>query len=103
MSEMQYRYLEIHGCMYGLRSIARATKGLPIKKPWSIATDCANLGTYLNKTCRGYWHVDQVTGEKVAHASCSGVNTKVSEGYTDEMAVAVHRGHKDHVYGPAKL
>ena len=103
MTDMQYHYLEIHGCMYGLRSIARATRGLPIRKPWSIATDCVSLGTYLNKTCRGYWHVDEVTGKKVAHASCSGVNTEVSEGYTDEMAVAVHRGHKDHVYGLAKL
>ena len=54
MEEMEYRFLYIHGCMYGLRSIARATKGLPIKKPWTIATDCPNLRTCLNKRCQSH-------------------------------------------------
>ena len=29
-----------------------------------------------------------------------GVDTKMTEGYTDDLAVSIHLGHKDFVYGP---
>lgn len=52
MEVMNYMFLQLHGCMYGLRSIARSTKRRPIKKPWTIATDCPTLSKYLQKKCR---------------------------------------------------
>ena len=85
--------------MYGLTSIARSTKGLPIKKPWTIAIDCPTMAKYLQKKCYTFRHKDRTTGAMIPHASCSGVNTKVTEGYTDEFATAVHNGHRDYVYG----
>ena len=100
MENMDYRFLRIHGCRYGLRSIAKATKGMPIKKPWTIATDCLPMAKYLNRRCRTTWHTDPMTGITTWHAPCAGVDTKVTEGYTDELADAIHLGHKDFVYGP---
>ena len=58
------------------------------------------MATYLNKRCYTKWHTDPVTGITTTHAPCSGVDTKVTEGYTDELANAIHMGHKDFVYGP---
>ena len=95
MREMEYSFVDFHGCMFGLQSIAKSTKGWPIKKPWSVATDCAPLLRTLNRKCLGYWHHDPATGKKQAHAECAGVNTKMTEGYTDEMAKAIHRGHRE--------
>ena len=103
VKEMSYKFLQIHGCMYGLKSIARVTRGLPIAKPWTIATYCPTSATYLSKRCRTQWHTNPVSGNTTLHASCSGVNTKITEGYTDEMAVAVHNGHKDNAYGSTTL
>ena len=94
--EMGYDSVDFHGCMFGLVSIVKSTKGWPIKKPWSVATDCTTLLTTLDRQCTGgYWHVDALTGRRVPHAQCSGINTKMTEGYTDEMAKAIHQGHRD--------
>ena len=100
MSNMDYRFLYIHGCKYGLISIAKATKDMPIKKPWTIATDCLPMAQYLNRRCKTKWHTDDVTGVMTWHAPCAGVDTKMTEGYTDDLAVSIHMGHKDFVYGP---
>ena len=98
MREMEYAFVDFHGCMFGLKSVARATKGLPIRKPWTVATDCPELAKALDRKCVGGWrHVDPVTGYWSAHASCSGVNTKITESYTDEMAQAIHAGHRKHI------
>ena len=97
MARMKYCYVDFHGCMFGLKSIIKKTKDWPIRKPWSVATDCMPLLRTLNRKCRGgYWHIDPVTGNKRPHAECSGANTKMTEGYTDEMAKAVHQGHREH-------
>ena len=98
MNEMKYGRVHFHGCRFGLKSVARATRGQPIKKPWTVATDCCELQLSLDRRCTGgKWHVDPDTGLVVEHAPCSGVNTKITEGYTDEMAKAIHRGHCNHV------
>ena len=99
MAVMSYRFLHLHGCMYGLRSTARSIKGRPITKPWTIATDCPTLFKYLERRCLAHWHTDETTGAVIPHASCSGINAKVTEGYTHEFAIAVHNGHKDYVSG----
>ena len=97
MTGMSYKFVDFHGCMFGLKSIVKSTKDWPIKKPWSVATDCLPLLRTLNRKCRGgYWHYDSVTGKRCPHAECSGVNTKMTEEYTDEMAKAVHQGHREH-------
>ena len=31
------------GCAFGVKSVALATKGLPIKKPWRVDTDMPEL------------------------------------------------------------
>ena len=94
--EMAYDSVDFHGCMFGPKSIAKSTKGWPIKKPWSVATDCAPLLRTLDRKCAGgYWHRDPRTGQRTLHASCSGVNTKMTEGYTDEIAKAIHQGHTE--------
>ena len=98
MTEMAYEFVDFHGCMFGLKSIARSTKDWPIKKPWSVATDCPSLRQALDRKCKGgYWHIDPDTGKKHPHASCSGVNTKMLEDYTDEVARAIHQGRRNHM------
>ena len=99
MKAMQYRFITLNGCMFGLQSMAPKTRGLSIKKPWTIATDCHTLTKHLNRQCTSYHHFDREKGRFIPHAPCAGVDTKQTEGYTDEFAVAVHRGHRDHLYG----
>ena len=70
-----------HGCMYGLVSIRPKHLGVPIKKPWRIATNCDELREQLCRCCdRSHQHV-----------LCEGADTRVSEEYTDSMAQSVHR------------
>ena len=99
MRQMQYRFIQLHGCMFGLCSVARATKGLPIKKPWTVATDCLELIPSLSRRCLTSDHRIPRTRDYVSHAPCAGVDTKLTKGYTDELAVQVHLGHRLHVYG----
>ena len=70
------------GCRYNLTSTTRKNYGMPIKKPWCIATTYKPLTTHLNLTCDGHhW----------THATCQGSDTKNSERYTLEIVRAVHR------------
>ena len=70
------------GCAYGLCD----DDGTPIKKPWTIATDDAHLACEIERgKCPGHFAHPN-------HAPCSGKYTKKSEGYTDAMARAIHRG-----------
>ena len=75
------------GCAVGLKSIARATKGMPIKKPWSMATDVDEIVSRFEKlTCDGS-HV---------HAPCQGVDTPNSENYTEQHARELHLAHQEY-------
>ena len=70
--------IEIHGCMLGLT----ASDGLPIKKPWYIATNCSELLSMLKgKVCKGHHE---------RHTPCQGSETKRTEQYTPELARIVH-------------
>ena len=53
MDEMKYGYVYFHGCMFGLKSVARSTRGRPIKKPWTVATDCHGLQLSLDRKFTG--------------------------------------------------
>ena len=66
--------------MYGLVSHMPKTSGMPIRKPWTIATTMKEMGL-PGKTC------DNRPGD---HAPCAGADTKATEGYTDELAIQLH-------------
>jgi hypothetical protein len=82
VEEMVQRFalnkVNMHGCAAGLRS---AKTGLPIKKPWTIATTAPSIVAALGDfQCDG----------SHAHQPCAGSETKATESYTPEMAKAVH-------------
>ncbi len=77
---------DFDGCMYGLCSTNVNTPGDPIKKPWRIAS---NLTEFSNLR-RKYTH------QPSEHVPCAGVDTKRSEGYTDELATSIHRCFASH-------
>ena len=56
------------------------TKGVPIKKPWSLACNVSMVRDALHKTCDG----------QHKHAPCAGRDTRETEGYTDLLADKVH-------------
>ena len=80
--------------------MAKSTRGKPLKKPWKLASNHPGMLEGFDKRCV---HQGDCLRFQQPHVRVQGQDTKMTEGYTDEMAVAVHRGHKDHVYGPAKL
>ena len=54
---------------------------MPIKKPWTIATNCPYLVYLLPRFCDGCHE----------HAPCQGVDTKVTEGYTPQLVSLIHK------------
>ena len=79
--------VKMHGCAAGLIS---ARTGLPVKKPWTIATSSPRVAEELGKF--------QCPGHEV-HEPCAGAETKRTEAYTPEMAQAVHRAIRDQAVG----
>jgi len=76
-----------HGCALGLTSIGTQTKGMPIKKPWKIASDCPEIIVDFRK--------QQCDGSHV-HARCQGADTPASESYTPKYAQVLHLAHRRH-------
>ena len=64
----------IHGCMYGLKSIAPGKSHMHILKPWTVMTTCLGLAESLSIACDG----------KHEHTPCAGVDTKRTEEYTQK-------------------
>ena len=58
--------------------------GKPIRKPWTIATSMREL----NLLCRRCEH------KPSEHAPCAGADTKVTEGYTDDLVINLHAAVK---------
>ena len=82
IAELGMHKAHMHGCAVGLVSKG----GLPIKKPWTIATTSPVLHEVVGKLiCPG----------QVVHEPCAGAETKRTEEYTDEMAEAVHHAIKE--------
>ena len=85
VDEMSMNKVMMHGCAAGLRSEG----GIPIKKPWTIATTSGAIHDLLGKfRCPG----KDVHPE---HAACAGRETKRTENYTLAMADAVHLAIKE--------
>ena len=70
----------IDGCQFNLR----ARNGLPIMKPWRIATNMPSLSEALcGKVCKG-------PTAHAQHQPCAGSETKRTEAYTPELVSYVH-------------
>jgi hypothetical protein len=81
LSRNNFYKVDIHGCAVGLTN---ASGELPIKKPWTIATNCPVLKCALStQRCPG-------PGQHPKHAQCRGAEAKRSEDYTPLFASLVH-------------
>ena len=67
-----------NGCMYGLASQMPSKEGQLLSKPWTIASTCASF------------HTLRVCDKSHNHAKTEGGDTKITEGYTDPLAHAIH-------------
>ena len=80
MELLQMEKVHFNGCKVGLLS----TKGNPIFKPWTIATDSKFLHkTFQNRRC--------TKADNHNHDICQGPETARTGNYTDEMAYMVHQ------------
>ena len=68
------------GCAYGLVAQHGRDAGVPIRKPWRVDTNLAEIRGVLNRTCSC----------TKPHAQCAGRETAATENYTDAIAEAVH-------------
>ena len=79
--------VNMHGCAAGLKS---SKSGLPVKKPWTIATTAPSVIEELSKfQCPGH----------DAHQACQGNEVKKTEAYTPQMAAAIHRAIREQAVG----
>ena len=76
---------KLDGCMYGLVSQAARRAGQPLKKPWTIASTCPTFHR-LCRACDG----------RHTHVPTQGVDTRLTEGYTPELAEQVHECWRSH-------
>ena len=80
----------IDGCSLGLRSVR--DNGL-IKKPWTLGNRMQELqDEFYGLTCKGEHN----------HTPCAGVDTKLTENYTDLLAQKIHRAFRLHVENKTK-
>ena len=90
MREYGIQEHHLDGCAFGLVSHAPRTMGMPIRKPWTIVSYMPSFAS-LHRGCP---HTpDQ-------HAKCAGTDTRLTEGYTDELATAIHHAWHAHVSTP---
>ena len=87
MREFGIQAHHLDGCAYGLTSLAPRTMGMPIRKPWTFASDMPSFAS-LRRSCP---HTPE------QHTKCAGVDTRLTEGYTDELATAIHCAWHAHV------
>ena len=73
------------GCMCGLTSRRARCAGIPLKKPWTIASTSATFER-LCRACDG----------RHAHVPTQGVDTRLTEGYTPELAKQIHLCWQSH-------
>ena len=77
----------VDGCALGTVAQYGADAGLPILKPWRIATSCQELrDDFRAYRCPGHER----------HAACAGKNTEATGFYTDEFVQVVHAAYKRH-------
>ena len=71
--------------MFGLKSHATRSMGKPIREPWTTATSAPQL----HRLRRGYTHLPH------EHAPCAGSDTRLTEGYTDELVHELHKAFRE--------
>ena len=69
----------LDGCMYGLTSQAAGTRGIPLRKSWTIASNAAEF-EHVSRTCDG----------NHSNARIQGSDTRMTEGYTPGLADRIH-------------
>ena len=74
------KQFDFDGCMYGLTSSRNESFGLPLKKPWSIASNFEGFAQSFSTKCDGSHE----------HGRTSGSDAVRSGHYTDSMASLVH-------------
>ena len=81
----------VDGCALGVVAQHGADAGLPILKPWRIATSCQELrDDFREYRCPGH---DR-------HAPCAGKDTEATGFYTDPFVEVVHKAYKRHCVAP---
>ena len=77
----------LDGCRFELRSQAAATKGKLLRKPWRIASDCAD-----------FWRIaDTCNHRPEEHVKTAGSDTKRTESYTTALCQGIHTVWQCHV------
>ena len=85
--DLKLNEVHINGCALG----STDDEGVPILKPWTIATDGPYVqATFQDKSCPG-------KVEHPVHTPVAGKNTKMTEIYTDPMVRLIHKGWKSSV------
>ena len=78
------------GCAFGLISACGKNKGLPIKKPWVLLSDCpALVQGFSGKGCPG-------PPKHETHASTQGADTVLTGYYTKGMCALIHKCWQKH-------
>ena len=82
--EMGFRFAKFDGCAFGLKD----PEGVPMRKPWMLATDDDHLHAALaDKTCPGH----------AVHRKVEGELTKATENYTEELVNTVHLAWRESI------
>ena len=82
----KFEFTTVHGCMYDLKAECGINKGMPIKKPWRIASS--------PRACR--MNLDVCDGSHT-HAPCAGGDTVRTENYTPRLVAAMAEQMDSHV------
>ena len=72
---------DFDACAYGIKAILPKTQGVPIKKPWRIATNSPTIGRAFSTKCDG----------SHSHTICEGGDTRQTENYSRRFADAFHK------------
>ena len=77
------------GCMYGLVSQAARSRGVPLRKPWTVASTCDEF-IRLRRTC----------DKSHAHVATAGSDTRRTESYTALLVDEIHSCWLSHCSSP---
>ena len=69
----------LDGCMYGLTSQVPGTRGIPLRKPWTISSNAEE-----------FRHVARACDGSHSHTRIQGKDTRMTEGYTPGLADRIH-------------
>ena len=72
--------MKLDGCEFGLTAKHGRNKGVAIRKPWRVDSNCSFVLQNLDRQC----------SKKHDHAPCAGRDTKETERYTFAFVSAVH-------------